>query len=149
MFSFFKKKPKATVDTAKLLSDFESNISLEEKGAILASILSIATINFKQNLHKSETDFLDKVSNLLNISFSQSSELANGILKKGGQYAVSIINNLSDKDKDWYVGIVHSLIHLRGNPSEEKRKFAFGIFAAIGVDGKRYISVLELMKQLS
>jgi hypothetical protein len=148
MLSFFRKKKTQALNPELLLSGLENDLTYEQKAATMASLLAIATTNFTQEINKDESTFLDKVSLLLKIE-PQKDDAVGQILKKDGKYIVQILTRLTESQKDWYVGTAHSLLHIKSTPQQSKRKFAFGIFAGIGVDGKRYTNVLNLMQELN
>lgn len=148
MLSFFRKKKTQALNPELLLSGFGNDLTYEQKAATMASLLAIATTNFIQEITKDESTFLDKFSLLLKIE-PKKDDAVGQMLKNGGEYIVQVLNGLTESQKDWYVGTAHSLLHIKSTPQESKRKFAFGIFAGIGVDGKRYTTVLDLMQELN
>ncbi|MBS1649214.1 MAG: hypothetical protein JSR09_05855 [Bacteroidetes bacterium] len=146
MFSFFKKKNNPQfVDN--FIKNFGQDLSEDQKGAIMATLLVLATNQFTVSISKDESTNLDKISSL--IKFDKKGNSMDSAIKKGGEYTSSILRTMPDDKKDWFVGVLTAILNSSKNPSETKKKLAFTIIANIGVDGERYVSILKRMEQFS
>ncbi|MCW9705804.1 hypothetical protein [Fodinibius salsisoli] len=138
MFSFFKRDKNKKTPIQEHLSDFQNDLSKNQKVAIIASLFIIAK---SDGIHLNEGGYIAKITEVLDLNEDDPAfvELA----QKGHHEIIKHLDSLSDLQKDWYILAVHGLISSDGEITEREVNFAMGFCKDIGITEEEYIIMIK------
>ncbi len=70
------------------------------------------------------------------------------ISQKGKANLYSILNTLSESNKEWFAVVIYGLVGVNGQPENTKIQLAFAFLNAIGIDDDEFGRIIEKSKAL-
>jgi hypothetical protein len=123
---------------------FQDSFTDIEKKAILISLYDIA--NSDDEFHKSEVRFFQEISILL--GFSARDNTIYRYLEMDRDYIFKSLNNLKDRQKEWYIVTVIAMMHSDGKIKKEELEYIQVYLDKVGISKEIYSKSIDKGKLL-
>lgn len=142
MFSFLKKRKD---QVREHLSDFQDSFTTEQKIAILGSLVILA--KSKGQILPDEINLIEQTGRVLGLDVDKAlfARIADG----GIDELIKILQTLNQRQKEWFVISMRSMISASGKVNEAQIAFAFGLAEQIGFTEDEIIELIDKTERLN
>ncbi len=126
------------------MENFQQEFTGQQKAAIISSMIIIAKTN--AGIAEVEGRYIEENANILGTDLNDPALI--GISQGGRAGLATILNTLSQSNKEWFAYTVYGLLRQNGQPDDRKIQIALAILGDIGITEDELGDIVEKFRAL-
>ena len=126
------------------MENFQQDFTSQQKAAIISSMIIITKTS--AGISDVESRYIEQNAGVLGTTLDNPALIT--ISQGGRENLVSILNTLSQNNKEWFAYTVYGLLCQKGQPEARKLQIALTILDDIGITEDEFVAIVEKTKAL-